>query len=98
MVTTRNTSAVARYGVKLNLAAWICCVWRKISTIPIVDTSTVSFCRPMKSLSSGGITRRTACGRTTNRRPCHRERPSDRAAASWLGCTDSMPARYTSDT
>ena len=27
--------------------------------------SAVSFCRPMKSLSSGGITRRTAWGTTT---------------------------------
>ena len=25
-------------------------------------------------------------------------RPSERAAASWLGCTDSIPARYTSET
>ena len=24
--------------------------------------------------------------------------PSERAAAVWLGCTDSMPARYTSAT
>ena len=52
----------------------------------------------MKSLSSGGTTRRTACGRTTNRIAFVFERPSERAAASWLGCTDSIPARYTSDT
>ena len=30
-------------------------------------TSAVSFCSPMKSFRSGGITRRTACGRTTER-------------------------------
>ena len=30
-----------------------------------VDTRTVSFWRPMKSLRSGGITRRTACGTMT---------------------------------
>ena len=46
----------------------------------------------MKSFSSGGITRRTACGSTTNRIACDRSSPSDRAAAVWLGCTDSMPA------
>ena len=50
-----------------------------------IDTRTVSFCRPMKSLSSGGITRRTACGTITWRSVWKRDRPSERAAASWLG-------------
>ena len=48
--------------MKLNVACcriWVC---RKISTTPMNETSTVSFWRPMKSFSSGGMTRRTACG------------------------------------
>src|SRR6185369_10798711 len=58
-VMRMNTRATARYGVKLKVAA--CLIWadRKISTTPTNDTSTVSFCNPMKSFSSGGITRRT---------------------------------------
>ena len=43
---------------------WAC---RKISTTPMNDTSAVSFWRPMKSFSSGGMTRRTACGTMTYR-------------------------------
>ena len=93
IVTTTNTSATAMYGVKLNAAACLICAVRKISTTPMDDTRTVSFCSPMKSFSSGGTTRRTACGTTTWRRLCQRLRPSERAAASWLGWTDSMPAR-----
>ena len=58
----------------------------------------MSFWSPMKSLRSGGITRRTACGSTTKRSACQRLSPSERAAASCDGCTDSMPARYTSET
>ena len=46
----------------------------------------------MKSFRSGGITRRTACGRITKRSACQRVSPSERAAASCDGCTDSMPA------
>ena len=60
MVTTTNSSAVAIYGVKLNVAAlsiWAC---RKDSITPIEATSAVSFCNPTKSFSSGGTTRRTA--------------------------------------
>ena len=68
------------------------------STGPSTEISAVSFCSPMKSFRSGGITRRTAWGRITVRIVCPRVSPSDLAAASWLGCTDSMPARYTSDT
>ena len=65
IVTTMNTRATPRNGVKLKVAA--CLIWavRKISTTPMNDTRTVSFWSPMKSLSSGGMTRRTACGRTT---------------------------------
>ena len=85
--------AVTMYGVKLNEPACRIWDWRKISTTPMNDTSTVSFWRPMKSFSSGGMTRRTACGRTTWRSAWNRVSPSDRAAASWLGWTESMPAR-----
>jgi hypothetical protein len=58
----------------------------------------VSFMRPMESFRSGGMTRRIACGSTTNRIAWNADSPSDRAAAYWLGWTDSMPARYTSAT
>ena len=89
---TTNTSAVARYGVKLNVAD--CLIWGPEDLDDAdVRTRTVSFWRPMKSLSSGGITRRTAWGRTTWRSDWNRERPSERAAASWLGWTESIPAR-----
>ena len=47
----------------------------------------------MKSLRSGGITRRTACGTTTKRIAWSCDSPSDRAAACWEGWMDSMPAR-----
>ena len=94
MVRTRKISAVARYGVKLNVACRRIWVSRKISTTPMDDTSTVSFWRPMKSLSSGGITRRTACG---SDHVAHRlqlrqaERPRRRPSGD--GWTESMPAR-----
>ena len=44
------------------------------------------------------MTRRTACGSITKRSAWRWLRPSDRAAAPWLGWTESMPARYTSET
>ncbi len=69
-----------------------------MSVTPTVDTSEVSFCRLTKSFSSGGSTRRTACGKTTDRIVCAWFSPSERAAARCDGCTDSMPARNTSDT
>src|SRR5215212_9009413 len=64
----------------------------------MMDTSPESFCRLTKSLSRAGTTRRIPCGRTTCRRVCPADRPSERAAARWLGCTDSIPARSTSAT
>jgi len=79
--------------VKLNVAAWSIWVCLNASTAPRMPTSAVSFWSPMKSLRSGGITRRTACGTTTYQTDCRWLRPSERAAALWLGCTDSMPAR-----
>ena len=80
-------------GVKLKAADCSICARRKASTTPMRLTSAVSFVSPMKSFSSGGMMRRTACGMTTKRIAFHCERPRERAAASWLGCTDSMPAR-----
>ena len=44
--------------------------WAAASVSPSTVTSAVSFCRPMKSFRSGGMTRRIACGRTTNRSAC----------------------------
>ena len=38
---------------------------RTASVTPMTEMIAVSFCSPMKSFSSGGITRRMACGRTT---------------------------------
>ena len=58
----------------------------------------MSFCRLMKSLSSGGMMVRMACGKITYRIEVHCDRPSERAAATWLRCTEFSPARYTSDT
>ena len=59
----------------------------------MIEMSAVSFWSPMKSFRSGGITRRTACGTITYRIDWRCESPSDRAAAFWLECTDSIPAR-----
>jgi hypothetical protein len=64
----------------------------------MIPMKAVSFCRPMKSLSSGGITRRIAWGSTTKRMVLAWESPSERAAAVWLQWMLSMPARYTSAT
>jgi hypothetical protein len=39
-----------------------------------------------------------ACGRITYRIEAHCDRPSERAAATWLQCTELMPARFFSAT
>ena len=69
------------------------CATRNASSGPRIETSATSFCSEMKSLSSGGATLRTACGRTTWRVAWPSVSPTASAAARWLGCTDSMPAR-----
>src|SRR5262249_31389609 len=98
IVIATNSVAATRYEVKLKVAfASICDCWNA-STAPSVPTSAVSFCRPMKSFRSGGITRRTACGRITRRSVCQRVSPSERAAASWLGWIESIPAPQTAHT
>src|SRR4029077_11238306 len=76
IVINTNSVAATRYGVKLNVADWSICACLNASTTPRVPTRAVSFCSPMKSLRSGGITRRTAWGRMTKRSDCPRERPS----------------------
>ena len=93
MVMIRKMSAVVISGVKLKLAAFKICACLKVSTTPRMETSAVSFWRPMKSLRSGGITRRKACGITTYRSAWMRVRPRARAARSCDGWIDSMPAR-----
>ena len=50
------------------------------------------------SFISGGTTRRTAWGSTTERIVWPVDRPSERAAARCDSCTLSMPARNTSAT
>ena len=54
--------------------------------------------RATRSFRSGGTTRRTAWGSTTCCIACARVSPSERAAATCDGCTDSIPARNTSAT
>ena len=56
-------------------------------------TSEVSFISAMKSLSSGGITLRTACGTITLRIAWPWLIPSERAASIWPRGTASIPAR-----
>ena len=58
----------------------------------------MSFCNEMKSLSSGGTTRRVACGSTTYRIACPCESPSASALATCEGWIESMPERKTSAT
>ncbi len=60
----KNTAAT-RYEGKSPFCVENCCDSDAASATPITDTIAVSFCSPMKSLSSGGMTRRTACGMTT---------------------------------
>ena len=93
IVIATNRTAAAKYEPNVNDALASICDWLNASITPSVPTRAVSFCRPMKSFSSGGITLRTACGKITKRSAWKRDRPSERAAASWLGCTDSIPAR-----
>jgi hypothetical protein len=84
--------------VKLKVRADAIWAARIASTAPSTEISPTSFCSATKSLSSGGSTRRTAWGRITRRIDSRWLSPSERAAACWEGCTDSMPARNTSAT
>ncbi len=69
-----------------------------ISMTPSTETSAVSFCSETKSLRRGGMTVRTAWGRTTRRIVDVGVSPSERAARSWPWGTELMPARNTSET
>ena len=91
IVIATNSTAAARYAVKLNVALVSICDCWNASTAPSVPTSAVSFCRPMKSLSSGGITRRTACGRITRRSVCQRAQP-ERSRGRLLARVDRLDA------
>ena len=77
----------------LNVSDWMSRPTWTTSESPRKATSEVSFISAMKSLSSGGITRRTACGTTTNRIDSPWLIPSDRAASICPPGTDSIPAR-----
>ena len=84
--------------MKLNVRATSICAWRSASTGPRTPIRATSFCRLTKSFINGGTTRRTACGRTTDRIAWPDESPSERAAARCDSCTLSMPERKTSAT
>ena len=65
IVRKTKKSAATTYAVKLKYLFEKFCACSVISVTPITFTSAVSFCSPMKSFRSGGITRRTACGTMT---------------------------------
>ena len=93
MVTHRYSSAAATSGVysKFDDAS----IWatRNASSGPRMETSATSFWSEMKSLSSGGTTRRTAWGSTTKRSDWRPVSPIASAAARWLGWIESIPER-----
>ena len=64
VIRMKNTAATT-YDAKSPFCVENCCASDAASVTPMTETIAVSFCRPTKSFSSGGITRRTACGTTT---------------------------------
>jgi len=56
----------------------------------------VFFSRAIRTLNSGGITARTAWGRTTRLRVCPKSRPMARAASAWPIGTVLIPDRIVS--
>ena len=68
MITKNRTAS--RIGDRLNRFDSQSFAISNASAIPTVESSAVSFWRLMKSFSSGGITRRTACGTSTVRSVC----------------------------
>src|SRR3954454_20392491 len=98
IVTHRYSTAAATRGVYSKFEDASICATRNASSGPRIETRATSFCSEMKSLSSGGTTRRTACGSTTKRSAWRPVNPTASAAARWLGWMESMPARYTSAT
>ena len=70
IVSSTKKTAATVYAVKLKYVVEYCCACCVASPAPMITRIAVSFCRPMKSFRSGGITRRTACGTTTYRIDC----------------------------
>src|SRR4029453_5040528 len=62
MVISTNATPAARLGDRLNSWLDVRRARLRTSSRPITLRSAVSFCRLMKSLSNGGMIRRTACG------------------------------------
>ena len=83
-----------RYGVKLNVADSSICAWRNTSTTPMNDDE-----RGVLLEADEVVEQRRdrpagpPAGRPRSAAPGAGDRPSDRAAAAWLGWIDSMPAR-----
>src|SRR3954469_18839952 len=92
-VTQRYSSAAATSGVYSKFEDASIWATRNASSGPRIDTSATSFWSEMKSLSSGGTTRRPAWGSTTWRSAWAPVSPTASAAARWLGWIESMPAR-----
>ena len=60
MVTNKNSSAAIEYAASVPLELLTNLARLTTSSTPSALINDVSFCNPMKSFSSGGITRRTA--------------------------------------
>ena len=63
-----------------------------------MPTMVVFFDSAMRTLPSGAITARPACGRTMIRRVCAKVSPIARAASAWPAGTVLMPERSASQT
>ena len=89
---TTNTSASATYGVKLKFAAELICAVCSPSVTPSdADERRVllqadEVVQQWREHSPDGLRQHDEAQRL------HPLRPKDRAAAVWLGCTDSIPA------
>ena len=70
----------------------------KVSATKNPPATEVFLVRAMKTLMSGGMTVRIACGRTTLRRVCGNVSPSDRAASACPTPTLLTPERTASQT
>ncbi len=92
-VTMRNMIAPSVSAELLKVLPWMSLPTRATSLRAITPTRVVSFIRAMKSLSSGAITLRTACGTITLRIAWPWLMPSERAASICPSGTASIPAR-----
>ena len=89
----RNMIAPRVSAEPLKCRDWMSRPTRTTSARAMTLTSEVSFISAMKSLSSGGMTLRTACGTITWRIAWPWLIPSERAASIWPRGTASIPAR-----